>query len=115
MKEHSQEANISKSYITYYLKVQYVLKDFWELGIKNELSRGWRKRHNDKLWQLYDRPEIIQTLKFQRLKWARRIIKGGLKINGRKENLFKGSKKVSAWKEAVEGNIGGVMLDWRVK
>lgn len=35
----------------------------------------WKERHNDELLELRDRPDIVQTLKSRRFRWARHVVK----------------------------------------
>ena len=37
---------------------------------RDEITREWRKLHNDELRALYSSPNIIRNLKSRRLRWA---------------------------------------------
>jgi hypothetical protein len=40
-------------------------------GLKrDEVTRGWRKLHNEELQNLYSSPNIIRMIKLRRMKWA---------------------------------------------
>jgi hypothetical protein len=36
----------------------------------DEVTREWRKLHNEELNYLYSSPTIVQVIKFRRMKWA---------------------------------------------
>jgi hypothetical protein len=37
---------------------------------RDEVTRGWRKLHNEELHNLYSSPSIIRTMKSRRMRWA---------------------------------------------
>jgi hypothetical protein len=37
---------------------------------RDEVTRGWRKLHNEELHGLYSSPSIIRVIKVRRMKWA---------------------------------------------
>jgi hypothetical protein len=37
---------------------------------RDEVTGGWRKRHNEELLNLYSSPSIIRMIKTRRMKWA---------------------------------------------
>jgi hypothetical protein len=47
-----------------------VLRRIFEVK-KDELVRGWRKLHNEKLHNLYVFPDIIRMIKSRRMRWTR--------------------------------------------
>jgi hypothetical protein len=47
-------------------------------GLKrNEVTREWRKLHNDKLRELYSLPSINRIIKLRRMKWASHVARMG--------------------------------------
>jgi hypothetical protein len=40
---------------------------------RDEVIRGWRKQHNEKLHNLYSSPSIIRMIKSRRMRWAGHI------------------------------------------
>jgi hypothetical protein len=54
----------------------------------NEVTRGGRKLHNEKLCDLYSSPSIIRTIKSRRMRWAEHVARMGEKRN--KYRLFIG-------------------------
>jgi hypothetical protein len=38
--------------------------------LRDELTRDWRKLHNEELRNLYSSPNIIRMIKSRRIKWA---------------------------------------------
>jgi hypothetical protein len=41
---------------------------------KDEVTRGWRKLHNEELRGLYFSPSIIRIIKSRRMKWAGHVV-----------------------------------------
>jgi hypothetical protein len=48
---------------------------------KDEVTRGWRKLHNEELHNLYSSPSIIRMIKSRRIRWAERVAQMGAKRN----------------------------------
>jgi hypothetical protein len=42
---------------------------------------GWRKLHNEKLYNLYSSPSIIRSIKSRRMRWAGHVARMGEKRN----------------------------------
>jgi hypothetical protein len=51
---------------------------------RNEVTRGWRKLHNEELCDLYFSPSIIRTIKSRRMRWA-----GNVARRGKKRNVYR--------------------------
>jgi hypothetical protein len=46
----------------------------------DEVTRMWRKLHNEKLHYLYSSPTIVQVIKSRRMKWAEHVARLGRKV-----------------------------------
>ena len=44
---------------------------------RDEVTRKWRKLHNEKLSELYCSPNIVRVIKSRRMKWARHVARIG--------------------------------------
>jgi hypothetical protein len=51
-------------------------------GLKrDEVTREWRKLHNEELHNLYSSPNIIRMIKSRKMKWAGHVARMGEKRN----------------------------------
>jgi hypothetical protein len=49
---------------------------------REEVRGGWRKLHNNELYNLYASPNIIRIIKSRRMKWTGHVARmGEIKIN----------------------------------
>jgi hypothetical protein len=48
---------------------------------RDEVTGGWRKLHNEELYNLYSSPSIIRIIKSRRIKWAGHVARMGEKRN----------------------------------
>jgi hypothetical protein len=48
---------------------------------RDEVTRDWRKLHNEELQNLYSSPNIIRMIKSRRIKWADNVERMGEKRN----------------------------------
>jgi hypothetical protein len=47
-------------------------------GLKrDEVTREWRKLHNEELNELYPSPNVIQMIKLRRVRWAGHVARMG--------------------------------------
>jgi hypothetical protein len=44
---------------------------------RDEVTREWRKRHNEELHDLYCSPNIVRIIKWRRMRWARHVARMG--------------------------------------
>jgi hypothetical protein len=51
---------------------------------RDEVTRGWRKLHNDELHNSYSSPSIVRMIKSRRMRWA-----GPLARMGEKRNAYR--------------------------
>jgi hypothetical protein len=49
---------------------------------RDEVMRGWRKLHNEKLHNLYSSPSIIRMIKSRRMRWAGHLARMEANRNG---------------------------------
>jgi hypothetical protein len=57
-----------------------VLRRIFELK-RNEVTREWRKLHNEELHDLYSSPRVIRIIKLSRMRWAGHVARMGEKRN----------------------------------
>jgi hypothetical protein len=48
---------------------------------RNEMVGGWRKLHNEDLYNLYSTPHIIKRIKSGTMRWAGQVAYMGEKMN----------------------------------
>jgi hypothetical protein len=46
---------------------------------RDEVTGGWRKQHNEELYDLYSSPSIIIIIKSKGMRWARHVARKGEK------------------------------------
>jgi hypothetical protein len=44
---------------------------------RDEVIEGWRKLHNEELYNLYSSPSIIGIIKSRRMRWAGHVVRMG--------------------------------------
>jgi hypothetical protein len=49
--------------------------------MRDEVTGGWRKLHEEELHDLYSSPRIIRILKSRRMRWAGHVARMGEKKN----------------------------------
>jgi hypothetical protein len=76
---------------------------------RDEVTRGWRKLHNEELHNFYSSPNIIRMVKSRSMRWAGRIAR-----MGEKRNVYRILVGKPAGKRQLEGqNVGGwTILKW---
>jgi hypothetical protein len=76
-------------------------RTFWHR--RDEVTRGWRKLHNEELHNLYSSQSIIRTIKPRKIRWARHLARMGEKWNAYRI-LRENQKERDHW---VEKGVGG--------
>ena len=73
-------------------------------GLKKiEVTREWRKLHNEELIDLYSSPNIVRVIKSRRMRWASHVVRVG-------EN--RGVYRVLVWKHEGKRPLGRPGLGW---
>jgi hypothetical protein len=54
---------------------------------RDEVTREWRKLHNEELNDLYCSPNIVRVIKFRRMRWAGHVARMG---RGKASQVFAG-------------------------
>jgi hypothetical protein len=88
---------------------------------RDEVTGGWRKLHNEVLYDLYSSPSIIKLIKSRRMRWAGHVARMGEKRNVYKLLVRKPEGKRplgrprSRWRDTIKTDlvdIGLGELDW---
>jgi hypothetical protein len=78
----------------------------------DEVIRGWRKLHNEKLYDLYSSPSIIRMIKSRRMRWAGHVARMGR--SGMHVGFWWKSQKERYHYEYLD--VGGrIILRWILK
>jgi hypothetical protein len=48
---------------------------------RDEVTKVWRKLHNEELHNLYSSPSIIRMMKSRRMRWGGHVVRMGQKMN----------------------------------
>jgi hypothetical protein len=51
---------------------------------RDEVTEGWRKQHNEELYNLYSSPSIIRMIKSKRISWTGHVARMGETRNARR-------------------------------
>jgi hypothetical protein len=91
-------------------------------GLKrDEVTREWRKLHNEELRDLYSSPSIIRIIKSRRMRWAGHVARVGEKRNayrllvGKPEGKRPLGRPRRTWvvNSGMDlGEVGWVDVDW---
>jgi len=74
---------------------------------KGEVTREWRKLHNEELNDLYSSPNILRMIKSRRMGWAGHVARMGKRRDAHRDLAGKpeGQSKLGRTKSRWEGNI----------
>jgi hypothetical protein len=88
---------------------------------RNEVTREWRKLHNEELRDLYSSPSIIRIIKSRKMRWAGHVARMGEKRNpyrllvGKPEGKRPLGRPRRRWVDNIRMDLGEVGLgdvDW---
>jgi hypothetical protein len=88
---------------------------------RDEVTREWRKLHNEELRDLYSSPSIIRIIKSRRMRWADHIARMGQKRNsyrllvGKPEGKRPLGRQRHRWVDNIRmdlGEVGWGNVDW---
>jgi hypothetical protein len=88
---------------------------------RNEVTREWRKLHNEELRDLYSSPSIIRIIKLRRMRWADHVARMGAKRNayrllvGKSEGKRPLGRPIRRWVDNIRmdlGEVGWGDVDW---
>jgi hypothetical protein len=88
---------------------------------RDELTRGWRKLHNEELHGLYSSPSIVRVIKARGMRWAGHVapmgeVRGAYNILvGRPEGRRQLGRPRCRWEDNIKmdlGEIGFGVVDW---
>jgi hypothetical protein len=77
---------------------------------RDEVTKSWRKLHNDELHNLYSSPSIIRIIKSRRMRWAGHVARMGEKNNAYRILVGKTKGKRDHWEDQDVG--GWTKLKW---
>jgi hypothetical protein len=88
---------------------------------RDGVTGGWRKLHNEELYNLYSSPSIIRIIKSRRMRWAGHVARMGEKRNvywllvGKSEGKRPPGRPRRRWIDNIKMNlleIGLSVVDW---
>jgi hypothetical protein len=88
---------------------------------RDEMTRGWRKLHNEQLCDLYPSPSIIIIIKSRRMRWVGQVARMGEKRNvywllvGKPEKKKPLGRPRRRWTDNIRmdfGEVGWGDVDW---
>jgi hypothetical protein len=63
------------------VREEHKLRVFENRVLRDGVTGGWRKLHNEELHNLYSSPSIIKIIKSRRMRWAEHVARMGEKRN----------------------------------
>jgi hypothetical protein len=97
-----------------------VFRRIFEL-MRDEVTRGWRKLHNEELQNLYSSPSKIRMIKSRKMRWAGYVAGLGEKMNACRILVGKPEGKIPLgtprrrWVDNIKmylSDIGWCVMDW---
>jgi len=88
---------------------------------RDEVTREWRKLHNEKLSDLYCSPNIVRVVKSRRVRWAGHVARMGVRrgvqrvLVGKPEGKRPLGRPRRRWEDNIKmdlQDVGGGFGDW---
>jgi hypothetical protein len=88
---------------------------------RDELTRGWRKRHNEELNDLYCSPNIVRVIKSKIMRWVGHVVRMGERrgvyriIVGKPEGKRTLGRPSRRWEDNIKMDLQEVecgAMDW---
>ena len=76
---------------------------------RDEVTREWRKLHNEELSDLYSSPNIVRVIKSRRMRWAGHVARIGMR-GGRIRSWWGNRRERDHWGDL--GVDGWIILGW---
>jgi hypothetical protein len=77
------------------------------MNIRDEVTRGWRKLHNEEFHNLYSSPSIVRMIKSRSMRWAGHAVRIGEKRNAYRIVVGKpeGKRQLGRLRRKWEDNV----------
>jgi hypothetical protein len=71
----------------------------------NEITREWRKLHNEELYNMYFSANIVRVIKSRRTRWARHVVRMGKRRSAYRVLVGKPGKRDRLEDACIDGRI----------